>query len=140
MLGFRPQFSIKYLMTLVARAVDSSQLEGNIAVLMGKLSVCPSTRTWFGSRANRPPIRLRTTLASSVRFALPSSKRTRSAKRMTMPRSSMTMYTSPSKSCWAAQFCKVSKMSCSCLISCMLGCMMTCSKSISKAASSTRSS
>ena len=38
--------------TLAARAADSSQFDGNVVVLIGRLSVWPSTRTGFGYLAS----------------------------------------------------------------------------------------
>src|SRR5580700_2819235 len=48
--GSMPLLAITWT-TLAARAEESSQLEGNVVVSIGWLSVWPSTRTGFGSEA-----------------------------------------------------------------------------------------
>src|SRR5439155_7141386 len=44
--GLKSNWLVMWERTYVARAADSSQLDGKRAVLIGTLSVCPSIRIW----------------------------------------------------------------------------------------------
>ena len=67
---------MRYRSTAVAREVDSSQLEGNCAVLIGRRSVWPSTTRSLSIGASTSPSRPSRTLPRAVRSASPASNST----------------------------------------------------------------
>src|SRR5437762_6216039 len=78
-------FEIRYCNTYVARAVDSSQFEGNWAVWIGVLSVCPSTRRLYPNGCNVAAIRSTTARDSECITAEPGSKNPVSARLTVSP-------------------------------------------------------
>ncbi len=70
---------------MVARAVESSQLDGNWGVRMGTLSVWPSIRIWLGIFAKDLPSTFKMGMTSGRRDACPESKKKLSGTRITSP-------------------------------------------------------